>query len=40
MIAVDGQVLGLTLVATVLSALLFGLAPALRLARTTASARR
>jgi predicted permease len=36
MIAVDGQVLGLALGATVLSALLFGLAPALRLARTTA----
>ena len=36
MIAVDAQVLGLALGATVLSALLFGLAPALRLARTTA----
>jgi putative ABC transport system permease protein len=36
MIAVDAQVLGLALGATVLSAVLFGLAPALRLARTTA----
>ena len=34
MIAVDGQVLGLALAATLVSALLFGLAPALRLART------
>ena len=36
MIAVDAQVLGLALGATVVSAVLFGLAPALRLARTTA----
>jgi predicted permease len=36
MIAVDAQVLGLTLFATVLSAVLFGLAPAWRLARTPA----
>jgi putative ABC transport system permease protein len=36
MIAVDAQVLGLALAATVVSAVLFGLAPALRLARTTA----
>jgi putative ABC transport system permease protein len=36
MIALDPQVLGLALGATVLSALLFGLAPALRLARTSA----
>jgi predicted permease len=35
-VAVDVQVLGLALVATVVSALVFGLAPALRLARTTA----
>ena len=35
-IAVDTQVLGLALGATVVSAVLFGLAPALRLARTTA----
>jgi ABC-type antimicrobial peptide transport system permease subunit len=35
MIAVDAQVLGLALGATVLSAMLFGLAPALRLAGTT-----
>ena len=33
MIAVDGTVLGYTLLATMLSALLFGLAPALQLAR-------
>jgi putative ABC transport system permease protein len=37
MIALDVQVLGLALGATVLSAVLFGLAPALRLARTTAA---
>jgi hypothetical protein len=36
MIALDVQVLGLAVGATVLSAVLFGLAPALRLARTTA----
>ena len=36
MIAVDAQVLGLALFATVLSAVLFGLAPAWRLARTAA----
>jgi macrolide transport system ATP-binding/permease protein len=36
MIALDGQVLGLALGATMLSAMLFGLAPALRLARTSA----
>ena len=36
MIALDVQVLGLALGATVLSAVLFGLAPALRLARITA----
>jgi predicted permease len=36
MIALDVPVLGLALGATVLSAILFGLAPALRLARTTA----
>src|SRR5258707_9757126 len=36
MIAVDAQVLGLALGATVVSAVLFRLAPALRLARTTA----
>ena len=36
MIALDVQVLGVALGATVLSAILFGLAPALRLARTTA----